>query len=509
MSRGRGAIAALCAAVLLAIGSAEAPAATSVTTIPGLDYANTLWPGPDGSSWGNAYDPSGGVRIIRVGAAGLLSRTDPPTGGSLDLRNGGMLVLPDGAVAAFLRASSAPALVRFDAATGQAARVTRLPASAEGAYGLAVAPDGAVWFARSCEDKVGRVLPGSDRVEHVQLPALGCGTLAKGRELGARLAFDSNGALWLVNLCMGRIDRIGLSRRVREWRAPGIACDDYYGVRTTIAVDPHGGVSYAARGGFGAGSGRVHDGRRERFDNYGAGVFTGDGALWREVLRGVERRDPDGTRTLVRTPATLSDLVPTRGGGVAVVGASFWRSYGGDSHNLPTPAYLDTHILSISPDGAQTAYALPDGGTDAPWQVSGANLSLGPDGAFYVGEGLVSLDGLGYSSRLLRAIPDTLEPPAAPIARVARTLGRVGRTVWLQLSCGAEPGRYCIGTATLGGSNIAHAARFAIAGQARGAVPVRLDWRGARTLVRRGELRAPAIVRSGGTETRRSLAIRR
>jgi hypothetical protein len=475
-----------------------------------------LTPAADGALWGLEYGPLGAA-IDRIGAGGLLTRVTAPTGWSVGLHLD-PLALQDGSVGMFLPntasnqdpAHETHALVRFDRDTGAVSQVTTLPSAAATAHGFTVAPDGAIWFAKSCEDKLGRIAPGSGRISYVRLPRLGCGPRRTvRRERGAALAFDAKGALWLVNLCMGRIDRVSLRLHVREWRAPLVSCpqpgtfDLPPATPATIVPDPNGGIAYASRA-IGAGSGRVHDGRRQRFPSYGAGVFTADGTLWRLVPRGIERRSPDGatlTFAVAHGLTWLSELTRTSTGGVAAVRASYWRSYDGDSHNPPTPVYLAPKIVVLANDGSESSIPLPDGGTDASAQLNSAQLARAPDGSFAIGQGRFGLGGYPYLPRLLRIVPDDLAPPPPPRASVRMVLGHLGRMVWLQLSCAADPARFCVGSATLTGASVA-STPFALAGQTRGAVPVRLSIQAARTL-RSGRLRTTAVVSSDDAPTTR------
>ncbi len=301
---------------------------------------------------------------------------------------------------------------------------------------------------------------------------------------------------------MGRIDRVALDGRVREWRAPRIACDEHEGVETTVVPDPRGGIAYASRGLYGGGSGRVRAGRRERFPSFGAGTFTRDGALWRSVPTGVERRAADGRIATFQTPRGLTQVsapTPTRDGGVAVVRASYWRSYGGDAHSDPVSTYLDARLTLLAPDGSQTDVPLPDSGTDAFPHFGGTSLTLGPDGAFYLHELRVGADEYHLSTQLLRVLPDGAMTPRPPDAAVQRVLGRVGRTLWLQVGCDADAARFCSGSVTLAGMGMTDGAGpFALAGGVPGAVPVTLGSRALETLRRRGSVHATVVVAPAG-----------
>jgi streptogramin lyase len=256
-------------AAILAIATASGAAVAASTTV--IAAPAPFWgfvPGTDGALWGLQYDRDGPA-VVRVDRTGPLTRTPPP--GGLPFNGWRPFTGPDGAVSLFVRLpSQTPALMRLQPGSGAVGSIAELPLAAAGASGLTVAPDGAVWFARSCDDLLGRIAPGSGRISYMRLPRLGCGQhRAARRELGAALAFDTRGALWLVNLCMGRIDRMSLRGRVREWRTRLISCpsqdsfDLPVATPATIELDPDGGISYASRA-VGGGSGRVHDGRRER-----------------------------------------------------------------------------------------------------------------------------------------------------------------------------------------------------------------------------------------------------
>lgn len=501
----------------LAVGGGAAAATDTGTVMDGTSFLD-LMPAADGALWGLEYGPLGAA-IDRIGTGRLLTHVSSPAGWMLR-QHLDPITLPDGSVGMFLpnagsgqdAADATHALVRFDRDTGAVSQVTALPPAAAQSSGFTIAPDGAIWFARSCEDRLGRIAPKSGRISYVRLPRLGCGPRRTvRRERGAGLAFDAKGALWLVNLCMGRIDRVSLTLHVRQWRAPLISCpqpgafDLPAAIPATIVPDPNGGIAYASSA-IGAGSGRVQDGRRQRFPSYGAGVFTADGTLWRLTPRGIERRSPDGemsTFGMARRLTWLSELVTTPAGGVAAMRASYWRSYGGDSHNPPTPVYLDPEIVVLTHDGSESSIPLPDGGTDASAQLSSARLARAPDGSYAIGQGRVGLGGYPYLPRLLRILPDDLAPPPSSRASVRMVLGHVGRVVWLQLSCAADPARFCVGSVTLKGASIASTSTpFALAGQTRGAVPVRLGAATARRL-RSGVLQTTAVITSDDAPTTR------
>ncbi|HKG03222.1 MAG TPA: hypothetical protein VKB03_08570 [Conexibacter sp.] len=508
---------------LLAVaGPAVAAGGASVTTVPGAPLSGGLVPGPDGLLWhAGETDDSYGSRIVRISADGVTATTVP---GYSPSRGAEPKMLPDGSMGLVVDrldetgggiGVAGLALARLVPGSGALAAIMRLPPRVDDATALAVAPDGAVWFAKSCEDRLGRISP-SRSVQYVRLSATRCQRDLTDLEQGAALAFDPKGALWFADFCTGRVARVSLGGRVREWRAPRAGCASGESITSAVAVDPRGGIAFAARGSGGDVSGRIHGGRLEYFSSYGTGVFTPDGALWRVVSGEIERHDPNGSTTTVVHETHLvrwvSDLVPARNGGVAVVRATYWQSDPNyDSHNtFPRPeAYLDGHVVIVRRDRSETSWPLPDGGTDVSSQLSRAYLALGSDGAFYVRENRVAQPDFSSSSRLLRVLPDELAPPRPATVRVSAVLGRVGRVLWVQVSCDAEIARFCLGTLRLTGGDVSRApAQFALVGQSRGAVPVPLGARALRLLRHGGKLRTVAVVRTDdGTVTRSSVTI--
>jgi len=501
-------------------GPTMAADGASVTTVPDGPLFGKLVPGPDGLLWhAEETDDSYGSLIVRVGPAGVAVTT---VSGYSPSRGAEPQLLPDGSMGLAVDRLDETgggigveglALLRLVPGSGAVASIMRLPSAVvDDTTALAVAPDGAVWFAKPCQDRLGRVAPGR-RVRYMRLSAAHCAFGMEDVQGGAVLAFDPKGALWFADFCTGRIARVSLAGRVREWRAPRAGCDGS-DVHATFAVDPQGGMAFAARGSERDVSGRIHGGRWERFTSYGSGAFTPDGALWRVLSGGIERRGPDGSVRIRGTGRVraVSNLVPAPGGGVAGVLAAYWQSDPNyDTHNpFPRPdAYLDGHVVVFQSDGSETSWPLPDGGSDAASQLSGAYLSLGPDGAFYVRESRVANPGFDGSARLLRALPDELAPPSPPTARVSAVLGRVRRVAWLQLACGAELSRFCGGTVRLTGRDVSRApARFALAGQSRGAVLIALGGRALRLLRHGGRLRTVAVVRTDdGVVTRSRVTI--
>jgi hypothetical protein len=505
--------------MLAASGPAVAAGGASVTTVQDGSLFGALVPGPDRLLWyAEKTDDSYGSRILRVGADGVTATTT--VRGYSPSRGAQPRMLPDGLMGLVVDrldetgggiGVAGLAFMRLLPGSGGVASIIRLPHAVDDMTALAVAPDGAVWFANGCQDRLGRVAP-SGRVTYMRLSAIRCPPDTTEVEGGAALAFDPKGALWFADFCTGRIARVSLAGRVRQWHELRAGCS-FFGVDETLAADPRGGIFYAANGAEGSPIGLIHGGRLKRLASYGYGVFTSDGTLWRALSVGIERRDPDGSSEIVRGTdrvRSVSNLVPTPGGGVATVLATYWRADPNrTSHDAPVYAYLDGQVVSMRRDGSETSWALPDGGRDASSQLSGAYLALGPDGAFYVGEARVANPSFDWSSRLLRLLPDEPWPPRTARARVRAALGRVGRVAWLQLSCGAELARFCLATVRLTGRGVSRRpVRFALAGQSRGAVPIDLGGGALRQLRHDGKLRTTAIVRTDdGSVTRSPVTI--
>lgn len=522
VNEGRRTIATLTAAMMLMAVVINAPAkaesAASIVTVDTSDFLQ-LDPGVDGLMWAIATKPFSAKRtLVRYDGLQAVSSADLPDDLQPYDTNGLLRPLPDGSMGFFGRRMSyrfgtavptSFALVRLRPTNGTVEAVTELPQVPPGTGGLTVGPDGAVWFARSCADEVDRVA--GRRVERVRLGRRGCGSHSAAYERGSGLTFDGNGALWLVNLCQGRIARVSLARHVREWHVPRISCreDTYDGVFVSPAhavPDPRGGIAYSASV-VDHGSGRVHDGTQVRFLSYGAEVFTPDGALWHEVAHGVERRDPDGSVRTIQNPAgrtAVSNLVPTQSGNVAVVDASYWKTYLGDSHHRAVPVYLDARIQLLGPAGRLSSTPLADGGTAEADQLAEAGLNMAPDGALWTYEWRASSNATG-SVRLLRATPGTTV--STPTVTVRKVLRRVHRTLWLQISCGAALQRFCTGSATAAGSG--HATPFAVVGAMSGAVPLTLGAVSLRHIRQDGTARMLVVLQSDGqSPVRRRLAVR-
>jgi hypothetical protein len=522
--------------LLLAMLAARASAADpSITVLPTPDRVTDLTPGADGVMWGLEHhetpEETPTIRVVRLTSRGIVSRVQIPTGLRPLDSNGFLHPLPDGSMGLFLQRlgpwrNAGPlvtglALMRFSPGRGTITRTTDLPAQATGSSGVAIAPDGAIWFARSCQDELARVSTAGVITRVVRLPQLGCGSSSAARERGAGLAFDVTGALWLVNRCMGRVDRVSISGRVREWWTPPEWCssDPYefpLAMPAGIVVDPRGGISFDTTPTSGSPAAPKRHGRGARFPARGAGVFAPDGALWSIHGTGVARGEGD-TVAILRAPkgsSRISNLAATRSGSIALVRGSFWKSFDPQIRESPiTSVYLHPSLVAIRSDGSEASgIALPDGGPEATTALSEATMVLGPDGAQWLSESRAAFEPFHNETfrgamRIVRVLPPDSAPPRVALARV-RHVARLGRALWLQLSCGAELARFCSGTVRLARAALVDAATpYTIPGSLSGAVRLRLSDRAAFVLRHRG-LTVTVIVRTrDATETRQRVRL--
>ncbi len=501
-------VAALATVVLLS-GAASVEAAR-LEPAPPRPLGDVL---SDGAFWSLGFGS-----VTRFGGTGVLSETPMPGGVT---PAGSLQQLADGSVALLAWSPRTgpdvprgARLVRFAPGSGAVQSVTELPVSADERAAMAIAPDGAVWVARICRDELRRIaLDG--RATRVALPRVGCGDDAEGRAQGTALAFDARGTLWQVAACAGRIDRVDVSGRVRHWRIPRVECpvedvDPVVGPTRAVA-DPRGGVAYLADG-LEPASGRVRNGRLERFRIHGEPTFTPDGALWRVLPRKIERRDPDGSRAAFVRPRgyrEISRLVPAAADAVAIVRGSYWTTTYGPRGSR-THYYLSPQVDLLGPEGLRDSTPLPNGGTDARQQVVSASLRADPDGALWLAttrESPIRRWESGGGERL-RVAPASAPPPGAPLAPLRDVLARAGRTQWLLLSCEAGLARWCTGTVAFEGGIARQPARFALPGLLPGAVPVALGERAAARLRRGGTLAATVVVRNDdGTVLRRRVRL--
>jgi streptogramin lyase len=487
-SLSRRARAALVAGATLALTAAAAHAAPTAQVVPGT--GRNLVAGPDGAMWGldTPYPFRDIEQVVRFGPDGLATRSDLPAGVAPATSDERLRPLPDGSMGLVVQDSAQAqsagpmAFLRFAPGTGTLTSRTPLPRSADAPFGFASAPDGTLWFARSCKDEVDHLGTGG-RITRIRLPHLGCDSHAAGRERGAGLAFDADGAVWLVNTCMGRVDRIAPNLHVQEWWTPRAECHAVgselpQGTPPHIVVQPHGGIAVdvprATRGNT-----RGVPRRVPRFRSGPAGQLALDGSRWQQDTRQLTRRDPAGRTATFANPVDVdnvaSDLAFMRGGQAVTVRARLWQTIPPDPHDLtPELLYIDPALVTVAADGATSAVPLPDGGADAGKKLNvGRQLALAPDGALWFEELRDAKQGPdpGYDLRTVRIVPDTIPPQQTPATTLRTVRTRVGSHVWLQLSCRADLARFCLATATIGQATT----RFVLDGATTRTVALRLE----------------------------------
>lgn len=434
-----GLMAALAGWLLVSASVRAADATVSDFNLAGL-YGIT--PMSDGSVWADEY-PSG--RIVRVDETGARTPLRLPPHVSVLTFD----VLPDGSVGMLVRQRRRGrrprvSLVRIDSSTATTSPIVTLPPEIARATALALAPDGAVWFTPpTCGDVVFRYDVGTRRTARVQLRHRSCGFDEQNPapEKGSALTVGPDGAVWLVNAYQGRVARISVRRRVREWHMTPQLCDCSYAAIPSSAfvkAGPHGGIVWKDGDG---GAGRITP----------AGKLAGFG---------------DG-------------FEPTRTRDGAVVSAG--GTYVGKTPSVRSSPnsiayYTDPHLVVTAADGTATSIPMPAFQSDRPAYFTGASTVLVPDGSLWVQLGGLVLDPDAYEPivsvlrRPVRVVLPNVTAPRPPVAHLRRVLGRFDSTAWVQLSCDAERARFCVGTARIGSGE----ARFTIAGASDGAVPLRL-----------------------------------
>jgi streptogramin lyase len=158
---------------------------------PQIDSNGILWVADGPNNRWLSYDTSNGKFLAfawtgRKGAAG---------GNSMALH-------PDGTVWATGAGKEArqlfPETVQFKFYEAPAAKTHRVP----GAYGIAVAGDGSVWFAEDEVDLMARVDPKSGKVDEFKIP------YNEGHAFPRRMNSDANGDLWVALWKAGKLMKV-------------------------------------------------------------------------------------------------------------------------------------------------------------------------------------------------------------------------------------------------------------------------------------------------------------
>lgn len=488
-------------------GAETPPPAVSVFDDAAIPYAPFV--ASDGAIVGvdYRYNPTytrGMAQIVRVAADGASTRVDiPPLDGRVgSVRlTGAVAPLLDGTTGAIVRQVRDERVVRadlmrFDAAGAVVSR-TPLPASARGAGGVGLEPDGTAWWAHACRSRLYRRTPGG-AVTVVKLPRYRCGKAgyAGDPEDGTALAVGADG-VWVVNLCRRRVVRYGFDGRVRRWRPREGACvvseivDDYV-TSPTLTVDPRGGIAWHVEDEtFNGPEEKGYDGRilpdgrlLSRGPAGAAGFIAADGGAWFPGAR----VDPAGRR--VARPSlpgrTVVAAAPAWGGGAYLLGSHSW--------------FVDEYKSSYWGDDDAAVALVGADGTRADWPLAAL---LGTDGARGRPErAVVGADGALWfqlGQKAVRLLPPGLPPASAPDAVPSGRAARDGRVVTLPLACRADPGRWCSGSLTLG--DAAAPVRFLVAGQQRAGVRVTLGAAAARSLRDGAAVETTATVASDGAGT--------
>jgi streptogramin lyase len=145
-----------------------------------------------------------------MSASNHVGRFDPATGKQAHVRLpartlGQELVLRLMPLAFWLDARSAALDLRSRGAQSGSGFTLPVP------YGIDVAPDGGVWFSQLNEGRIGRIDPGTLRVELVETPF----------PAPRRLRFDARGRLWIPSFTTGRIASFDpATRRFEEIALP-------------------------------------------------------------------------------------------------------------------------------------------------------------------------------------------------------------------------------------------------------------------------------------------------
>jgi virginiamycin B lyase len=239
-------------------------------------------------------------------------------------------------------------------------RVDEFP-SESGAFSLAAAPDGSIWFSGYPEGSTGRVLPDGDANV---FEALG----PRSSTIGIAVAED--GTVWVADVARGALARLSTDGSADLLPVPGSAAAAPS--PRDLAIAPDGTVWFTDPGTGSVGS--VRDGDPPQVETYPVGngteprsiALAPDGTPWFTLGNGKEiaHIDPaDGSATIVSVPSAtgkLNDLA------VATDGTLWITEQGRD-------------VLHVSADGSVIErYRLPAGAAYAD------GIALAPGGDVWV-----------------------------------------------------------------------------------------------------------------------------
>jgi len=200
------ALTALLASVTVMPAAAETGVRVERSTPVGLGVA----PGPDGRLW-----EAGGLRVGWLDGTGGLTTVEGT--GETPTTSGPLTPLADGAMARVATLGSYPDLrlvvVRIRA--GSLPEVTPVPAKVRySAAEASLQSDGSVVLDDICNGRVLRLSPSGFRFV-ARLRSRACTS----EEGGSAIVVGGDGTTWVVHPCQGRIVRVPLMGRVREWSA--------------------------------------------------------------------------------------------------------------------------------------------------------------------------------------------------------------------------------------------------------------------------------------------------
>lgn len=481
MARKTGRIWALLVVTALLASGSVAPVAyaqplADVVRYPpvGLEIAS----GPDGKLW-----EVGGLRVGWLDALGRL--TQAAASGGSPTSTGPLVSLADGSmafVALFGSSASNFHLGVVHLRSGMSPRVSpvpikliRVPAQ------TALRPDGTLMIDDLCHNSVIEVASGGV-VTRVQLRRRRC--VGEG---GGAIAVGEDGTTWVMNGCDGRIVRIPLVGRPRQWSItplPQYCAPDsphYIPLELSIEPTPNGGLLTPDLRVSASGSLTFAKSNLPIAQTPDGSVWTNlDGKLVQRTPGGKVQRwpwpaiaataGPDGRLWYTRARVVINPDVKLNPG----VNGSYWSAW-------------DVRVGAIDArSGNVTEQPLAPYGAErvnSPILVAAPTMVAGPDASVWLTENQ-AVNGT-FSQVLTRLTPPSSGSVRPPIATAVRILGHAGDLLWLQLRCAGRPGRYCVGTATLATSHLKlgrPTATFSVSAGSSQPVPLRLAARARRSL---------------------------
>lgn len=406
-----------------------------------------------------------------------------------------------------------------------------LPAGGEPA-GIAVGPEGNLWFTEPGGDRIGRITLAGQVTEYPVPTAL---------SQPFQIALGPDGNMWFTESNAGNVGRITPAGAVTEFNVCG------YCRPAGITAGPDGNVWFTLPEGGGrlgsiSPSGAVNEFLLSLPPNEPRGIALGpDGNFWvtdtglvgeEPSIGQITRVTPAGAATAFRVPTPTGNFTPTAiangpdgalwfAGGIGIgridtagTFTEFPQSFFGGFDAITTgpdgnlwltgagPFAAEDSVDRVTTDGHLTTYPIPSGS---------GGIVTGPDGNLWFTE---AGGNIGRIS------------PGAPGPEIVSTQAFVrGNRARLSLFCsGGAPGTSCAGSATLtvrirrrpprahgrsrGQTVQLGSRRYRIANGSEGTVKITLRSRVLNLLPRKREVRVQAVVDTGGTASaRRPLAL--